>query len=355
MKIIHSQHHHLTNRGRNLLIGVIVGSIFLIGGVFYFFYSWGEKESPGVAEAKAHLLDTGVDAAQRLDEPLIPISRPENLDAQKVALGQLLFRDARLSKDGTVSCASCHDLTRGGVDHLPQSLGVGKAKGSINAPTVYNSSLNFRQFWDGRAATLEEQAAGPILNPVEMASNWDQVLRVLNEDERMLSRFHAIYNGPPTPERVQNAIAEFERSLLTPSRMDRWLRGESNALSDEELKGYRLFKQYGCVACHQGENVGGNLFQRFGIMANYFAGRATTEADLGRFNVTKREEDKFVFKVPGLRNVAITAPYFHDASVNTLEEAVTIMGRYQLGIDLPKEDTQSITRFLHALTGEQLQ
>jgi cytochrome c peroxidase len=294
--------------------------------------------------------------ADRLDEPLLPIQTPTDLDERKVALGRELFYDSRLSRDNSISCATCHDLARGGVDRLPLSIGVGGQKGEVNAPTVYNASLNFRQFWDGRATTLEEQAGGPIQNPVEMTSTWEDVLAKLQADKEMLARFHAIYDSAPTAAAVQNAIAEFERSLITPSRMDRWLLGEADAITSQELEGYRVFRRHGCVACHQGKNVGGNFFQRFGVMQDYFAGRQVDDSnpDQGRFRVTKREEDRFVFKVPGLRNVTLTAPYFHDASEATLEEAVTKMGRYQLGVDLPPEDVQFIVWFLHALEGEQL-
>jgi cytochrome c peroxidase len=234
---------------------------------------------------------------------------------------------------------------------------VGGKKGEVNAPTVYNTSLNFRQFWDGRARTLEEQVDGPLENPVEMASSWAQALAKLRADKEMAARFRAIYDHAPTAEAVRDVISEFERSLLTPSRMDRWLLGEADAITQEELEGYRLFRRHGCVACHQGENVGGNLFQRFGVMQDYFAGRRIEDSDpdMGRFRITKREEDRFVFKVPGLRNVALTAPYFHDASAATLPNAVAKMGHYQLGVELSAEDVQAIVPFLHALTGEELQ
>jgi cytochrome c peroxidase len=294
----------------------------------------------------------------RPDEPLLPIRQIQNLDTQKVALGRDLFNDNRLSRDNSISCAFCHNLSRGGggVDHLPHSIGTGGREGPINAPTVFNAALNFRQFWDGRALTLEEQVAGPIHNPVEMSSSWDEVLPKLAADEPLSKRFKALYGTSPTANAVQDAIAEFERSLITPSRMDRWLLGDDDALNPQELAGYRLFKQYGCVACHQGANVGGNMYQRFGVMFDYFEDKSKVESsDLGRFNVTGREEDKHVFKVPSLRNVILTSPYFHDGSMTSLHEAVSKMGYFQLGIDLPPEDVQAIVFFLYSLTGEQLQ
>jgi cytochrome c peroxidase len=335
---------------RWLVLGLAAGFILVLGIYFHL-------QSPEMTEPESEVLYNKEAAApnMRLDEPLSPIREPTSLDAQKVALGKLLFHDTRLSRDGSISCASCHDLAMGGVDRRARSLGAYGQEGEINTPTVYNSVFNFRQFWDGRADTLEEQAAGPLLNPIEMANTWERVLSTLRADARMMSSFRAIYQSDPTPETVQDAIAEFERSLVTPSRMDRWLLGDTSALTDEELEGYRLFRRHGCVACHQGENAGGNLFQRFGVMQDYFAGKKPTQADLGRYNVTGREEDKYVFKVPGLRNVALTPPYFHDASTNSLEEAVALMGRFQLGVDLSQEDVSAIVLFLHTLTGENLQ
>lgn len=299
----------------------------------------------GVVQARAQVV--------RFDEPLLPIQLPSELNQAKVALGRALFHDPRLSRDNSISCASCHDLSRGGVDHRVRSIGVGQKEGPINAPTVFNSALNFRQFWDGRSPTLEDQVAGPIHNPLEMASSWAEVLPKLRKDAQLEAQFIAIYKSPPSAAAVQDAIAEFERSLMTPSRMDRWLQGDNDALSTEELTGYGLFKRHGCTACHQGANVGGNMFQRFGVMQDYFAEKKQlTQADLGRFNVTGREEDKHVFKVPSLRNVALTEPYFHDGSAETLAEAVTHMGRFQLGIELPKQDVQLIVLFLKSLNGE---
>jgi len=233
------------------------------------------------------------------------------------------------------------------------SRGVGGALGSINAPTVLNAGFNFRQFWDGRAATLEEQAGGPVENPVEMGSSWAQVIGKLQADPDLKGAFQQAFGGPPSPERVKQALAEYERSLVTPSRFDRWLGGDKGALSEDEAAGYRLFKHHGCIACHQGVNLGGGSYQRFGIMDDYFAHKKKlTKADYGRFNVTGKAEDRFVFKVPTLRNVALTPPYFHDASATTLEEAVAVMGRYQLGLDLPPHDVLLITAFLRSLSGE---
>lgn len=305
-----------------------------------------------LAAAFAALLSSH--AVAQADEPLRPLPQTLNTDARKAALGERLFHDKRLSGDNTLSCASCHDLQRGGVDGQPSSTGIGGAKGPINAPTVFNAALNFRQFWDGRAATLEEQAAGPVHNPKEMGSNWNEVLGKLSKDEGLVAQMKDAYAEGLQPKNIQDAIATFERTLITPnSRFDRFLRGERNALTADEQSGYRLFKNYGCVACHQGVNVGGNMFQTFGVMGDYFAKRGSmAEADLGRYNVTRVEADKHTFKVPTLRNVALTAPYFHDGSVATLPEAVDVMFRFQLGRPASAQDKELIVKFLYTLTGE---
>ena len=302
----------------------------------------------------ASLLCLATEARSQLAEPIQPIPADAKLDGKKVALGDRLFHDKRLSKDNSLSCASCHNLTRGGVDNLPKSIGIGSAKGPLNAPTVFNSSLNFRQFWDGRAATLEEQTAGPVHNPLEMGSNWAEVLGKLGQDSALVAQMKQSYPDGLQWKNIQDAIAVFERSLVTPNaRFDKYLKGDKSALSADELKGYQLFKAYGCVACHQGVNVGGNMFQTFGVMGDYFAKRGgVTTADLGRYNVTKSEADKHVFKVPSLRNVALTAPYFHDGSAKTLPDAVDVMFKYQLGRPASAQDKDLIVRFLHTLTGE---
>lgn len=312
------------------------------------------ENPPADRDDRQGLVLAGADSASAHgDEPIHPLPEPPALDPEKVALGRLLFHDKRLSADNSLACVSCHDLGRGGVDGRVVSTGVGGIAGEINAPSVLTAAFNFRQFWDGRAASLEEQAGGPIVNPKEMASTWGQVLGKLKADPEMRETFRRLYADGLTPGNVTSAIADFERSLPRPSRFDRWLKGEPAAISGDEEAGYQLFKKYGCVGCHQGANVGGNLYQRFGIMAPYYAEKASfTKADLGRYNITGKDEDRYVFKVPSLRNVALTAPYFHDGSAPRLEEAVAIMGRYQLGIDLPPGDVKLITAFLASLSGE---
>ncbi|HZW26636.1 MAG TPA: cytochrome-c peroxidase [Gallionella sp.] len=293
-------------------------------------------------------------AVEAGSEPIAPIPLDIRLDPARVVLGKRLFHEPRLSGDDTVSCANCHGLDRGGADQAVRSFGIGGREGAINAPTVFNSGFNFRQFWDGRAATLEEQIDGPIHDQAEMASNWPQVLGKLRRDGAYRKAFEAIYPDGITADNVKDAIATFERSLYTPnSRFDRYLRGDRAALSGDEQAGYRLFKELGCVSCHQGVNVGGNLYEKMGVMEDYFVARVNvTRADLGRYNQTGIEEQRFEFKVPGLRNVALTAPYFHDGSAATLEQAVRLMAKHQLGIALDEERQRRVVAFLRTLTGE---
>jgi len=287
-------------------------------------------------------------------EPITPIPLTVNLDKAKVALGQRLFNDPGLSHDGTISCAHCHNLAAGGDDDMPRSVGINGAIGNINAPTVFNSRFNFRQFQDGRAATLEEQIDGPIQNPLEMGASWPEVVATLEKDEKYREDFAALYESGIQRETIKDAIAVFERSLITPNaKFDKFLRGDRDSLDGEEFAGYQLFKELGCITCHQGRNVGGNMYEKLGLFENYFEQRGSVQqVDFGRFNLTGNEEHRFEFRVPSLRNVALTAPYFHDASADTLEHAVSIMGRYQLGVELKDVEISRIVKFLHTLTGE---
>lgn len=286
---------------------------------------------------------------------IIPIpDKFPNLDANKVALGNLLFHEVSLSHDNTIACASCHKLAHGGTDGEKFSIGINGSLSGINAPTVFNCAFNFRQFWNGRVKTLEEQVSGPIHNPVEMGSNWKEVIGKLKEDSGYVQAFSKNYNNGITSDNIANAIATFMRSLITPnSRFDKYLKGDADAITPYEIAGYALFTDYGCIACHQGMNIGGNMFEKLGIMRDYFEERGNiTEHDLGRFSLTKNPEDMHVFKVPSLRNIALTAPYLHDGTANSLEKVVIIMGKYQLGITLPDEDVSKIVAFLRTLTGE---
>jgi cytochrome c peroxidase len=283
-----------------------------------------------------------------------PLVAPTGLDPRKVALGEKLFRDKRLSADDTIACATCHVLESGGVDHRRLSAGIGGAEVPLNAPTVFNSGLSFRQFWNGRVGTLEEQVDGPLTGAVEMGADWEHVLGKLGKDAALASEIGAIYPSGANATNVRDAIATFERSLVTPgSRFDRYLGGDAQAINAEETRGYRIFTDFGCVSCHQGAGIGGNMFQRFGVLGDYFKDRGNeTAADLGRYNVTHAEEDRHVFKVPSLRNVAVTAPYFHDGSAETLDAAVHVMARYQLARELEPAEASALVAFLKTLTGE---
>ena len=293
--------------------------------------------------------EAGVEA-----EPITPLPLTVSLDDRKVELGRSLFHDARLSADSSVSCANCHILAKGGVDQLARSRGIGGREGGINAPTVFNSGFNFRQFWNGRAETLEEQVDGPLQHPAEMGATWPQAIAALSKDQSYRAEFAAIYPDGIQPHNVRDAIATFERSLITPnSRFDRFLRGDHTAMDKKEQAGYRLFKQLGCASCHQGMNIGGNMYQKLGVMEDYFTARGNiSEADLGRFSITKREEDRYFFKVPSLRNVALTPPYLHDGSARNLRDVVMVMARYQLGEKIDEDEVGKIVAFLHTLTGE---
>jgi len=287
-------------------------------------------------------------------EPIEPLPLTITLNVKKVALGEKLFNDVRLSRNNSISCSSCHLVSAGGADSRVRSVGIDGRDGSINAPTVFNAGFNFRQFWDGRAETLEAQVDGPTHEFSEMDSNWLEITGKLQLAPEYREAFAELYPRGIEKHSIQDAIATFERSLVTPnSRFDRFLRGEVSALSDEEKKGYALFKDRGCSSCHQGINAGGNMFQKFGAMGDYFASRGNqTKADLGRFNVTGDNRDRHVFKVPSLRNVALTAPYFHDGSTVRLEDAVAIMAKYQLGDELSAKEISQIVSFLKTLSGE---
>jgi cytochrome c peroxidase len=289
-----------------------------------------------------------------LQEPITPIPESVRLPLNKVKLGEKLFNDTRLSRDNSISCASCHDLKLGGADGLPFAIGIDNQAGGINTPTVLNSGYNFRQFWDGRAVSLEDQAPGPVHNPIEMDSNWTQVLTKLSQTPYYREQFVLIYPNGMTADNIIDAIATYERSLITPNApFDRYLRGERSAISADTREGYSLFKSYGCITCHQGINVGGNLYQRFGIFGNPFTDSGVVQKeDLGRYNITGKAEDRYTFKVPGLRNVEKTAPYFHDGSAATLEDAVQAMAHYQLGTELGNDEIGKIVLFLKSLTGQ---
>jgi len=284
-------------------------------------------------------------------EPIQPIEPVKGINQAMADLGKQLYFDPRLSKSGFISCNSCHNLSMGGTDNLTTSIGDRWQQGPINAPTVLNSSLNLAQFWDGRAADLKAQAGGPIANPKEMGFSHDLAVQVLSSIPGYTQEFKKVYGNESVDiDKVTTAIAEFEKTLVTPnSRFDKWLMGDQNALSANEKAGYDLFKNSGCTACHNGPAVGGNSFQKMGVVAPY----QTSNPAIGLAGVTGKDADRFKFKVPTLRNVELTYPYFHDGGAKTLTEAVDTMGRLQLGRNFSGEENAQIVAFLKTLTGEQ--
>jgi cytochrome c peroxidase len=302
--------------------------------------------------ALAAIATLGAGVLNAKDRELIdPIKPAKVTDAALVELGKKLYFDPRLSKSGFISCNSCHNLSMGGTDNIKTSIGHNWTKGPINAPTVLNSSLNVAQFWDGRAADLKEQAGGPIANPGEMASSHTLSVHILQSIPGYVADFKKVFGSDKVDiDKVTKAIAAFEETLVTPnSRFDKWLKGDKKAITEQELAGYNLFKSTGCIACHNGPAVGGNTFQKMGIVEPY---KATTGGD-GRSAVTGKDADRFNYKVPTLRNVELTYPYFHDGEAATLKEAVDVMGRLQLGRKFTEDENAKIVAFLHTLTGDQ--
>ncbi len=283
---------------------------------------------------------------------IVPIPVEIEYDRQKAHVGKKLFFDPRLSKDGTVACVNCHILPGSGADAAEVSTGVGGAQGVFNSPTVLNAVLNVSQFWDGRAANLEEQVHGPVSNPFEMGISMEKAAQIVNADKVYRRLFKETYGAPATASSIANAIAEFQKALITPnSRFDRFLRGVDTAITKKEKKGYELFLKRGCVTCHNGVNLGGNMYQKSGI---FFQEETVVHKEhYGRFNVTKHEKDKYYFKVPTLRNIALTAPYMHDGDVKDLAGAVRFMYRHQMGIHADEEEVDAMVSFLKTLTGEQ--
>jgi cytochrome c peroxidase len=269
----------------------------------------------------------------------------------QIALGRMLYYETRLSRSHKISCNSCHQLDKYGVDNEPVSDGHRGRPGDRNSPTVYNAAAHFAQFWDGRAADVEEQATGPVLNPVEMAMRSEkEVVATLKSIPEYVEAFKKAFPGqkdPVTLKNVGNAIGAFERKLVTPARWDKFLKGDESALTDSERAGFNVFTAAGCQACHAGALVGGNLYQKIGLAKAW-----PDASDPGREKVTKSVSDRLVFKVPSLRNVAKTGPYYHNGKIVTLEEAVRHMSEYQLGLVLSEADVRSIIAWLNSLTGE---
>lgn len=302
-----------------------------------------------LAAAAAEIDPARLKTFQPLPEAMLSAKNP--VTEAKVALGRMLYYEPRLSKNHDVSCNSCHSLTGYGVDQQPVSDGHRGLKGNRNAPTVYNAAGHVAQFWDGRAPDVEEQAKGPVMNPVEMAMTSDKaVVAVLKSMPEYVAAFKKAFPGPADPVSFNNmarAIGAFERRLVTPSRWDKLLKGDNSALTDQEKAGFNKFLEAGCSSCHRGTYLGADSYQKLGLVKPW-----THTADLGRYAVTKKDADKLVFKVPSLRNIDKTAPYYHDGSVKTLEEAVRLMALHQNGRQLKPLEVQSIVTFLKALTGQ---
>ena len=307
---------------------------------------------------------TGLATAQYANEPIQVIPDALPVDTAKVNLGRKLYNDPRLSKDNTISCATCHVLEKGGADPrgTRTSEGIYQQFGGINAPTVLNAVFNVEQFWNGRAHTLADQAAGPPVNPVEMGDHtWDDICAKLRTDAALVAQFATIYTEGITQQTVTDAIAEYEKTFITPNdALDRYLKGNATALTAEQIQGYQLFKDNTCATCHVGKTLGGQSFEYLGIFEDYFAARAQEHPDVqyndddkGLAGFTGRDEDLHRFKVPSLRNISKTAPYFHDGTMPTIEDAVKGMFRYELGRTATDEETQKISAFLRALDGEQ--
>lgn len=285
----------------------------------------------------------------------LPIPQKGDLNPDRVQLGRLLYQDPLFSQDNSLSCNSCHSLQKAGVDNLPRYIGMNKIVGTLNTPTVLNSKFNFRQFWDRRAENFTEVIDDHINDRTVFANDWETILQRINEKETYKKAFQKAYaQEKVTSDLAKDAISTFLDSLVTPdSPFDRYLNGDKAALSPDAIKGYELFQQYGCITCHEGINLGGNLFQRLGIYQEYYANRTTVPSDYGLYNLTKKEEDKHVFKVPSLRNIELTGPYLHDGSVQTLEEMIEIMGVYQVGQPIPPFHVPYLVKFLQSLNGVQ--
>ncbi len=289
------------------------------------------------------------------DKAPAPANNPTT--PEKVKLGQILYHDPRLSSTGTVSCASCHNTMLGGEDNRPNSMGVNGQTGGRSAPTVWNSAFNEVQFWDGRAASLEDQAAGPVTNPIEMGmKNWNDVVVRLKSIEGYQALFEKAFGkNSISKDNATKAIAAYERTLITPnSPYDKYVKGNKSAMTDQQVKGMEKFAELGCGGCHSGPAFNGpGMFQKFPVFSNgFFNAKYKFVKDKGRAEVTKKESDNHFWKVPTLRNIAITAPYFHNGSVKTLDDAVKIMAKMQLDKDLSKDEIADIVAFLNALTGE---
>lgn len=307
-----------------------------------------------IAEVRRKQLRVEGAADEFVNEPVQPLPLDHGQDPRIAELGDRMFHDVRLSVDNTLSCASCHALDKGGTDQARFSTGVQKQINNINSPTIFNTDLQFAQFWDGRAPTLEAQADGPVNNPIEMGSNWEIAMEKLRAATDVVEAFEALFPDGLTPANVMTCIAAFERTLLTPSRFDQYLRGDHSALTEEEKEGYEIFKSHACATCHSGPALGGVSYEKMGLKRDYFKerGNEILGRDMGRYNVTQNEKDRHRFKTPTLRNIERTFPYFHDGSTSDLKEAVKIMADLQSPRALSDAEADRLTLFLKSLTGE---
>ncbi|MGG5577332.1 cytochrome-c peroxidase [Myroides sp. C15-4] len=293
--------------------------------------------------------------AQTFFQPISSVELPQ-LDSAKVALGKYLYFDTRLSKEGNISCNSCHNLNTYGVDNLAFSPGDDGSLGGRNSPTVFHAALHSMQFWDGRAKDVEEQAGGPILNPVEHNIKDERELEQrLRKVDLYKEKFASVYpemKEPITFSTITNAIGAFERTLMPASRFDHYLEGDRDALTPQEQKGLEAFMAVGCTTCHSGVAMGGQMFQKFGLYGDYWMETKSEKVDKGLADLSKKETENYFFKVPGLRNIVHTGPYFHDGSVQDLKEAVRIMASLQTNITLTQEQVEDITVFLGSLSSD---
>ncbi len=337
-------------------------SLLLLAGLGYAVISCNQNNSSktknsvtnsNLSEFDQGLIKQGNQIFGTLPEPNQSLTDTEK---NKIALGKALYFDARLSKSGVISCNSCHNLATYGVDNLPTSPGHKWQFGARNSPTSLNAALHGMQFWDGRAENVEEQAKGPILNPVEMATPHEdfainRIASIPTYEEWFKNAFPD-EEEPVSYNNIANAIGAFERTLITPSRFDEYLKGNADALTEAEKKGMETFINVGCITCHIGNTFGGSMFQKFGLIKDYWEMTGSKQKDEGRKDVTKADADKFFFKVPGLRNIVHTYPYFHDGSVWDLKDAIAAMGELQLNKKLTTEEINNIEVFLQTLTGE---
>ncbi len=300
------------------------------------------------------LLSVSINSAALQKSSIKPIPQKKTLNPEMVSLGKMLFNDARFSKEHTHNCASCHQLSFSGIDREKTYTGFNNVSGPINTPTVLNATYNFKQFWDGRAESINGVIDDHVADKTIFNNEWDVVIQRLNDNPDYSSLFKQQFNDGITEVNVELALTTYLKTLTTPNApFDAFLSGDTSAISDDAKNGYELFKSYGCISCHQGLNIGGNLFQKMGVYKNYFETKQfISQTDLGLYNVTGIEQDKFVFKVPSLRNVALTAPYLHDGSAKTLEDVILIMAEYQIGQPITKREANYITEFLKTLNGD---